>query len=207
MLAIDSHLLSSSYLLSTIMYSIFFFFFNDTATTEIYTLSLHDALPIFLKWRRGDFGQAKLLLVDPGKIVGEPGQCRADFRVVGELRARRSAAVMRNAGGPDWHGQENNPKGHMFHRGVPSALRDQLRAASAQRACTSVSVRTREDCLAASKMRVTSASSAGGAGGSSQKRTVGFALLGARSMDWCRGERWGGAPRGDGAGEAGGFFL
>src|SRR5437588_9778000 len=28
-----------------------FFFFNDTATTEIYTLSLHDALPIF--WCRG----------------------------------------------------------------------------------------------------------------------------------------------------------
>src|SRR2546425_5363210 len=25
----------------------FFFFFNDTATTEIYTLSLHDALPIY----------------------------------------------------------------------------------------------------------------------------------------------------------------
>src|SRR3712207_8628789 len=28
-------------------YSLLFFFFNDTATTEIYTLSLHDALPIF----------------------------------------------------------------------------------------------------------------------------------------------------------------
>src|SRR5256885_17060833 len=28
------------------MYYFFFFFFNDTATTEIYTLSLHDALPI-----------------------------------------------------------------------------------------------------------------------------------------------------------------
>src|SRR2546422_1914895 len=28
-------------------FSFFFFFFNDTATTEIYTLSLHDALPIF----------------------------------------------------------------------------------------------------------------------------------------------------------------
>src|SRR3712207_8864194 len=27
------------------------FFFNDTATTEIYTLSLHDALPIFLAQR------------------------------------------------------------------------------------------------------------------------------------------------------------
>src|SRR2546429_6768932 len=30
--------------------SSFFFFFNDTATTEIYTLSLHDALPIY--WSR-----------------------------------------------------------------------------------------------------------------------------------------------------------
>src|SRR2546422_3368173 len=28
------------------MQSVCFFFFNDTATTEIYTLSLHDALPI-----------------------------------------------------------------------------------------------------------------------------------------------------------------
>src|SRR2546425_11418413 len=39
------------------MYSItnehiaFFFFFNDTATTEIYTLSLHDALPIYQRAR------------------------------------------------------------------------------------------------------------------------------------------------------------
>src|SRR5260370_28709383 len=32
-----------------------FFFFNDTATTEIYTLSLHDALPICL-WTRARFG-------------------------------------------------------------------------------------------------------------------------------------------------------
>src|SRR2546430_12620689 len=28
------------------LFSLSFFFFNDTATTEIYTLSLHDALPI-----------------------------------------------------------------------------------------------------------------------------------------------------------------
>src|SRR3990170_8267907 len=28
------------------VFGFFFFFFNDTATTEIYTLSLHDALPI-----------------------------------------------------------------------------------------------------------------------------------------------------------------
>src|SRR5256885_11103705 len=31
--------------------SSFFFFFNDTATTEIYTLSLHDALPIYPKYK------------------------------------------------------------------------------------------------------------------------------------------------------------
>src|SRR5436305_14866296 len=30
----------------------FFFFFNDTATTEIYTLSLHDALPISIRCQR-----------------------------------------------------------------------------------------------------------------------------------------------------------
>src|SRR2546427_8663218 len=30
-----------------------FFFFNDTATTEIYTLSLHDALPIWVHRPRG----------------------------------------------------------------------------------------------------------------------------------------------------------
>src|SRR6266700_6048413 len=39
--------------LSTIR-KIFFFFFNDTATTELYTLSLHDALPI----RTADYGAA-----------------------------------------------------------------------------------------------------------------------------------------------------
>src|SRR5947208_12170896 len=36
---------SAFFLISTFSFS-FFFFFNDTATTEIYTLSLHDALPI-----------------------------------------------------------------------------------------------------------------------------------------------------------------
>src|SRR5262245_64867462 len=33
-------------------FTLFFFFFNATATTEIYTLSLHDALPIFGKTLR-----------------------------------------------------------------------------------------------------------------------------------------------------------
>src|SRR3712207_7463467 len=41
-----------------------FFFFNDTATTEIYTLSLHDALPISVEPRRRHGRQ----------LVQEPGQ-------------------------------------------------------------------------------------------------------------------------------------
>src|SRR5439155_25147978 len=39
-----SHLYLSSFSYPSFLF--FFFFFNDTATTEIYTLSLHDALPI-----------------------------------------------------------------------------------------------------------------------------------------------------------------
>src|SRR2546426_9724998 len=40
---------------------LYFFFFNDTATTEIYTLSLHDALPISAIAAR--FPQASLLVL------------------------------------------------------------------------------------------------------------------------------------------------
>src|SRR5690606_41853489 len=43
--SVSLHRFSSSYVYS-------FFFFNDTATTEIYTLSLHDALPISDKGTR-----------------------------------------------------------------------------------------------------------------------------------------------------------
>src|SRR2546430_7774593 len=38
--------MSCSYYIMISFTIFFFFFFNDTATTEIYTLSLHDALPI-----------------------------------------------------------------------------------------------------------------------------------------------------------------
>ena len=37
--------------LNSMQILVLFFFFNDTATTEIYTLSLHDALPISLPQR------------------------------------------------------------------------------------------------------------------------------------------------------------
>src|SRR5258707_4251093 len=40
-----------------------FFFFNDTATTEIYTLSLHDALPIYRPRLRDQIGDAPIAAV------------------------------------------------------------------------------------------------------------------------------------------------
>src|SRR5258706_11144601 len=52
-----------------------FFFFNDTATTEIYTLSLHDALPICcsgtgspLIEQLARLGFGRLVLVDPDSV-------------------------------------------------------------------------------------------------------------------------------------------
>src|SRR2546422_11423961 len=51
----------------------FFFFFNDTATTEIYTLSLHDALPISPAY------ETTMLLIKPDSVTplapaGESGR-------------------------------------------------------------------------------------------------------------------------------------
>src|SRR5215467_13245954 len=54
---------------------LFFFFFNDTATTEIYTLSLHDALPIPGPWYAVGDGQVwRLPLADvPPLDPEQPG--------------------------------------------------------------------------------------------------------------------------------------
>src|SRR5258707_11357930 len=60
---------------------VFFFFFNDTATTEIYTLSLHDALPISLS-----FGEESRIL-----YVGlPPERANAEWLAIISLAAERS---------------------------------------------------------------------------------------------------------------------
>src|SRR5258708_38932116 len=59
-----------------------FFFFNDTATTEIYTLSLHDALPISARAPMGgrlDGGVLRLSpreRADPAAALPRPGELR-----------------------------------------------------------------------------------------------------------------------------------
>src|ERR1039457_2200903 len=79
------------------MFCLFCFFFNDTATTEIYTLSLHDVLPIS-RDRRGEHPRTHLArytgilqadaysgyneLFEPGRIPGmiQPAFCWAHAR-------------------------------------------------------------------------------------------------------------------------------
>src|SRR2546422_3401238 len=66
--------------------SLSFFFFNDTATTEIYTLSLHDALPIFtmaLQYAGIPFTK----IWDPEVMNGSGSQIRSEEHT-SELQSR-----------------------------------------------------------------------------------------------------------------------
>src|SRR5258708_30342638 len=60
------------YTFCSTLISCFFFFFNDTATTEIYTLSLHDALPIFFR----QFFNIDMDLRRNGRAVDEQSSAR-----------------------------------------------------------------------------------------------------------------------------------
>src|SRR5215203_7294333 len=63
----------------------FFFFFNDTATTEIYTLSLHDALPISAARRR----RARRARRGPARCARGPGGQRRSEEHTSELLSRQ----------------------------------------------------------------------------------------------------------------------
>src|SRR2546429_7218106 len=61
------------------------FFFNDTATTEIYTLSLHDALPIYLVIAAPGRGQARHLR---GSELADSGGLYRSEEHTSELQSR-----------------------------------------------------------------------------------------------------------------------
>src|SRR3989441_8488741 len=70
---------------------VFFFFFNDTATTEIYPLSLHDALPIY---RLGDVGHER-----GHAIAGSHARCLERRRDAPCLAVQLGVAELATASG------------------------------------------------------------------------------------------------------------
>src|SRR5258708_15956569 len=84
----------------------FFFFFNDTATTEIYTLSLHDALPIYglpqdPRWRRHE---------------SVPRRCDRGPREGRVLRSRFQEALPAGRGRSEEHTSELQSPDHLVCR-------------------------------------------------------------------------------------------
>src|SRR2546426_2643518 len=78
-----------------------FFFFNDTATTEIYTLSLHDALPIYRADRGGGRARREQRGGGAAPRPERPGARRRGGRVPrGAGRDRRGVSGPRHPGAP-----------------------------------------------------------------------------------------------------------
>src|SRR3989449_9146944 len=102
---------------------IFFFFFNDTATTEIYTLSLHDALPI-LKRAPVPASSAERCMQDThrtGAVSWSASRRRA--RVASRTGSAVALAITGNAGG--WNGACSSVTRRWFAAG---AMRDEWNA-------------------------------------------------------------------------------
>src|SRR2546422_4329971 len=65
-----------------------FFFFNDTATTEIYTLSLHDALPISIRPMPKPTKRARVFFLSAGGRRYRAGKKKRSEEHTSELRSR-----------------------------------------------------------------------------------------------------------------------
>src|SRR3712207_7473831 len=73
---------------------VFFFFFNDTATTEIYTLSLHDALPILQRLGREEEARdAYDAGIRQAEKYGHSGMAKELRLAIVQLRDRKSTRL------------------------------------------------------------------------------------------------------------------
>src|SRR2546422_3645860 len=72
---------------STLHFTVSFFFFNDTATTEIYTLSLHDALPISREL--GPPPPRAHPQFAPSRSRGRPGRASGSRRAIRDRKSTR----------------------------------------------------------------------------------------------------------------------
>src|SRR2546426_2469718 len=119
-LSVSSRLVVSLITPATTLF--FFFFFNDTATTEIYTLSLHDALPIYRlhvpplakfleRYRAFAAADARVHRALPDRIdQGDRGLRPPEFiRLPAEAPDRARL------------GEEHSPAGNLF-RGLPQRV-------------------------------------------------------------------------------------
>src|SRR2546427_11465283 len=116
---------------------LYFFFFNDTATTEIYTLSLHDALPISSSWsstfsgRGGAWRAAALVRIEfgghdgfaeiarHGAFAAQRGLQAVDIgQDLGHGRVQRGGDGLGQGG---VRGQGARPHGGVEHRGLVGA--------------------------------------------------------------------------------------
>src|SRR5947207_11946957 len=71
----------------------FFFFFNDASTTDIYTLSLHDALPI---WRVAHAAVQRADEEHPRRHAGRGEDSRVVARARGELRSEEHTSELQS---------------------------------------------------------------------------------------------------------------
>src|SRR3712207_7425641 len=90
-----------------------FFFFNDTATTEIYTLSLHDALPI--STHEGD-GELTRVLLLPAPYLGQEGRAGAAARVGEEQNDRLAGGAQGVEGRSEEHTSELQSRQYLVCR-------------------------------------------------------------------------------------------
>src|SRR5471030_35297 len=97
-----------------------FFFFNDTATTEIYTLSLHDALPI------SDPSYAGQVVVMTYPLIGNYG-CRDDTAESSRVQCR--ALVVRELSADIGHARgERTVEEELQRNGIPGLREVDTRA-------------------------------------------------------------------------------
>src|SRR3989442_15762749 len=92
-----------------------FFFFNDTATTEIYTLSLHDALPIS---RRGPRGRGSSERRAGARVRRLPGK----HRVRGAARPGNAGGAGRECSSGSGHGGGQGRGGRPGSRASTAAI-------------------------------------------------------------------------------------
>src|SRR3712207_6887690 len=77
------------------LFIFFFFFFNDTATTEIYTLSLHDALPIWSRRSTAASGRSSSSC-RPARSTGKGTGSRRTAGTCGPTRRTPSCSTGRS---------------------------------------------------------------------------------------------------------------